>query len=222
MASSVFDMIGPIMIGPSSSHTAGVVRIGNVFKQLISRDQKAIEVTFYNSFATTYKGHGSDRAIVAGILGFPTSDARIRESELLAQELGYKIVFKTVSNSSTHHPNTIMLTSEQDGETTTLIGESLGGGVINISQVNGYKASFDGALQTMVIEAVDKPGVIAFVADVIAHDGANIASMTVSRKAKFGTASHIVEVDNPIRQSTIQYLQSFDWINSLTIIEAIS
>ena len=215
-------MIGPIMIGPSSSHTAGVVRIGNVFHQLVSNSARKVEVTFYNSFATTFKGHGSDRAIVGGILGYKPSDERIKESVEFAKGEGYLINFKTVGNSSTMHPNSIMLETVIEDKQYSLLGESLGGGVINVARVNDYKSSFDGSLQTLIIEAVDKPGVIAFVADVLAHDGANIASMTVSRKARHGTACHIVEVDNPVRTTTVHYLKSFDWINSLTILESIS
>src|SRR5690606_5352913 len=140
--SSVFDMIGPVMIGPSSSNTAGVVRIGRVARRLLSARPDQAEITFYNSFARTYEGHGSDRAIIAGLLDFKTDDKRIRDALELATNEGLEYTFKSVGNASTLHPNTVRLVMKKDDRQVEVVGESRGGGLINISEFNGFKADF--------------------------------------------------------------------------------
>src|SRR6187402_970944 len=138
--SSIFDMIGPVMIGPSSSHTAGVVRIGRAAYKLLGGIPEEAEITFYNSFARTYEGHGSDRAIIAGLLDFKTDDKRIKEALELAtaEKLNYK--FKSIANASALHPNTIRLLLRKGERKIEVLGESKGGGLINIAEVNGFKA----------------------------------------------------------------------------------
>src|SRR5688572_23063259 len=130
--SSVFDMIGPVMIGPSSSHTAGVVRIARTAIKILGGTPESVQVVFYNSFARTYEGHGSDRAIIAGLLDFKTDDKRIKEALEIADEKGLKYHFKSVGNASTLHPNTIKLVLRKGEETLEVVGESRGGGLINI------------------------------------------------------------------------------------------
>jgi L-serine dehydratase len=131
--SSVFDMIGPIMIGPSSSHTAGVVRIARAAIRVLGGIPDEANVIFYNSFAKTYEGHGSDRAIIGGLMDFKTDDIRIKDALELAKEKGLIFNFKSIGNSSVHHPNTIKLQLKKGERQVEIIGESLGGGVINIS-----------------------------------------------------------------------------------------
>ena len=128
--SGIFDMIGPVMIGPSSSHTAGVVRIGRVAKRVFGASKKieSVEITFYNSFARTYEGHGSDRAILAGMLDYKTDDERIREALSLAEKAGIDYKFKSVGNASTFHPNTVKVEIFGGGESVEVVGESKGGG----------------------------------------------------------------------------------------------
>ncbi len=140
--SSIFDMIGPVMIGPSSSHTAGVVRIARVATRLLKGKPRSALITFYNSFARTYQGHGSDRAVVAGLLDFKTDDKRIKNSFDHAEKAGLKYQFKPVGNASLFHPNTIRLNLQSSDGSVEVLGESLGGGVINISEVNGNSANF--------------------------------------------------------------------------------
>ena len=216
-------MIGPIMVGPSSSHTAGVVRIGLMARKILGSIPSAIEIVFYNSFATTYKGHGSDSAIVGGILGYMPDDEKIKTSLEEIETLGIPLHFKQVGNASTMHPNTIevRLTAE-DGHTQTILGESLGGGIINIANVGGYQSMFDGNLHTLILKADDKPGVIAFVADILAHEGCNIASMSVSRQSKNGEACHFIEIDTPPRPLTISFMKSMSWLKSLNHVSPIS
>lgn len=216
--SSIFDMIGPVMIGPSSSHTAGVVRIARAARKILGKQPEEAVITFYNSFARTYEGHGSDRAIIAGLLDFATDDKRIKEAFEHAKERGMKYILKSVGNASTLHPNTIRVQLKADGKTIEVVGESLGGGVINISQVNGFTANFSAQLHTMIILADDTKGSIAFIADVLAHDDCNIATMTVSRKGKNDLACLCIEMDSGINDITIAYLRALRWVKEVTYV----
>ncbi len=213
--SSVFDMIGPVMIGPSSSHTAGVVRIAKAAIKVLGGIPNEAEVIFYNSFARTYEGHGSDRAILAGLMDFNTDDKRIKEAIELAEKSGLKYHFKSVGNASTLHPNSIRLVLTKGDRTVEVLGESRGGGMINIAEVNGFKADFTANLHTVIIFADDIKGSIAFIADVIAHDDCNIATMSVSRKGKNDLACQVIEMDSGIKPVTFEYLKSLSWIKEV-------
>src|SRR5687768_1848569 len=216
--SSVFDMIGPVMIGPSSSHTAGVVRIARTALKLFGGKPDEAEIIFYNSFARTYEGHGSDRAIIAGLLDFKTDDKRIKDSLELAGQAGLHYKFKSVGNASALHPNTIKLTLRKGDRTVEVLGESKGGGLINIAEVNGFKADFNASLHTLIITAGDVKGSIAFIADVLAHDDCNIATMSVSRKGKNDVACLVIEMDSGLKPVTLEYLRSLNWIKEVIYI----
>jgi L-serine dehydratase len=216
--SSVFDMIGPVMIGPSSSHTAGVVRIARAAIKLLGVLPTEAEITFYNSFARTYEGHGSDLAVVGGLMDMKTDDKEIKHSFELAKQKGLKYKFKSVANASTMHPNTIKLNLKSDDQQIEVVGESLGGGIINIAQVNGFKADFSTNLHSVVITAEDVKGSIAFIADVVAHDDCNIATMSVSRKGKNDLACLVIEMDSGIKPVTLEYLKSLSWVKNLIYI----
>lgn len=216
--SSVFDMIGPVMIGPSSSHTAGVVRIARAAYKLLGGRPDEAEITFYNSFARTYEGHGSDRAIIAGLLDFKTDDKRIKEALDIARAEGLQYRFKSVGNASTLHPNTIRLNLKRGNDILEVVGESRGGGLINISEVNGFKADFGANLHTIIVTAEDVKGSIAFIADVVAHDDCNIATMSVSRKGKNDVACLVIEMDSGIKPVTLSYLQSLSWVKQVIYI----
>jgi L-serine dehydratase len=216
--SSVFDMIGPVMIGPSSSHTAGVVRIARAAVKLLGGSPDEAEITFYNSFARTYEGHGSDRAIIAGLLDFKTDDKRIKDSLTLATAQGLTYRFKSIGNASTMHPNTIKLNLRKGEKKVELIGESRGGGLINIAEVNGFKADFSANLHTLIITASDVKGSVAFIANVLAHDDCNIATMSVSRRGKNDVACLVIEMDSGIKPVTLSYLQSLSWVKEIIYI----
>lgn len=216
--SSVFDMIGPVMIGPSSSHTAGVVRISRAAIRVLGGIPDEANIIFYNSFARTYEGHGSDRAIIGGLLDFKTDDERIREALILAKEKGLVFHFKSIGNSSVHHPNTIKLNLRKGEKKVEVVGESLGGGLINIAEVDGFVANFSAQLHTLIIKAQDVSGAIAFISSVIAQEKTNIATMSVSRKGKNDLACHVIEMDSGIRTITIDYLKSLPWIKELIYI----
>lgn len=216
--SSIFDMIGPVMIGPSSSHTAGVVRIARAAIKILGDIPEEAEITFYNSFARTYEGHGSDRAIIAGLMDFQTDDKRIRESLEIAQERGLKYHFKSVGNASALHPNSIRVRLTKGMKTVEVLGESKGGGIINIAEVGGFKADFSASLHTLIIFADDKKGSIAFIANVLAHDDCNIATMSVSRKGKNDQACLVIEMDSGIKTVTFEYLRSLSWVKEVIYI----
>lgn len=211
-------MIGPVMIGPSSSHTAGVVRIARAALKLLGSVPDEAEITFYNSFARTYEGHGSDRAIIAGLLDYKTDDKRIKDALELAKEQGLVYRFKSIGNASTLHPNTIKLNLRKGEKTLEVIGESRGGGMINIAEVDGFKADFSANLHTIIITANDVKGSIAFIADVLAHDDCNIATMSVSRKGKNDVACLVIEMDSGIKPVTLAYLQSLSWVKQIIYI----
>jgi L-serine dehydratase len=219
--SSVFDMIGPVMIGPSSSHTAGVVRIGRAAMKLAGAMPTEAEIIFYNSFARTYEGHGSDRAILAGLMDYKTDDKRIKESIDLANAAGLHYTFKSIGNASTLHPNSVRLKLKSPVREVEVVGESKGGGLINIAEVDGFKADFSANLHTIILFADDTKGSIAFIANVLAHDDCNIATMSVSRKGKNDKACMVIEMDSGIKPVTFDYLNSLGWVKEVIYIPQI-
>lgn len=216
--SSVFDMIGPVMIGPSSSHTAGVVRIARVAIKILGNIPEHAEVTFYNSFARTYEGHGSDKAIVGGLLNFKTDDKRIKTAFDHAKEQGLRYQFKSVGNASTMHPNSIKLVLTKADKKVEVIGESRGGGVINIIRVNGFVTNFSASAHTLIVFAKDQKGSIAFISDVISQDDINIATMSVSRKGKNDMACLGIEMDSGLRDISLQYMRHLGWVHEVIYI----
>jgi len=213
--SSVFDMIGPIMIGPSSSHTAGVVRIARAAVKVLGAIPDEAEIIFYNSFARTYEGHGSDRAILAGLMDFSTDDARIKDAIAIARERKLHYHFKSVGNASTLHPNSIRLRLKKEEREIEVLGESKGGGMINIAEVNGFRADFSTNHHTLIAFADDVKGTIAFIASVLANENCNIATMSVSRKGKNDLACQVIEMDSGIAPLTLAYLRQLSWMKEL-------
>lgn len=216
--SSVFDMIGPVMIGPSSSHTAGVVRIARAGIGVLGGLPQKADITFYNSFARTYEGHGSDKAIIGGLLNFKTDDKRIKNAFDYAEEKGLVFTFKSVGNSSTHHPNTIKMKLTLGEKEVEVIGESLGGGVIKITEVDGFDAAFTASMHTLIIKADDTKGSISFISNILSNDQCNIATMSVSRKGKNDLACHIIEMDSGLKPLTLEYMRSLTWVKEITYI----
>lgn len=216
--SSVFDMIGPVMIGPSSSHTAGVVRIARVAIRILGEKPEHADITFYNSFARTYEGHGSDKAILGGLMDYKTDDPKIKQAIELAKQVGLSYKFKSIGNASVYHPNTIKVNLTKGEKKVEVIGESLGGGLINIAFVDGFTADFTAQMHTLIIKAHDVSGAIAFISSVIAQEKANIATMSVSRKGKNDQACHVIEMDSGLQPITIEYMKSLPWIKEIIYI----
>lgn len=219
--SSIFDMIGPVMIGPSSSHTAGVVRIGRVANRILGATPIKAEITFYNSFARTYEGHGSDRAVLGGLMGFKADNPQIKESLDIARERNIDFSFKPIGSAAIHHPNTVHIHAWSDQKEVTLLGVSKGGGLIKITEVNGFSCNFSASGSTLIITAQDKHGAVAFISSVLSEVGCNIAEMTVSRKGRNQDACHFIDMDSPPTQVSIDFLRSLSWIRELRYIESI-
>jgi len=213
--SSIFDMIGPVMIGPSSSHTAGVVRIGRAARSIFGKQPEIATITFYNSFARTFEGHSSDRAIVAGLLNFATDDPRIKAALDLTQKFKLEVHFKSVGNASTMHPNSIAVDMVSGKNSMKIVGESRGGGVIQIVNIDGFDANFSTSLYTLIIKAHDIKGSIAFMANVLSQADCNIATMTVSRKGKNSLACQVIEMDSAVNDVTLNYLSSLTFIEEI-------
>lgn len=213
--SSIFDMIGPIMIGPSSSHTGGVARIGRVARGLFGRQPEQAVVTFYNSFSRTYEGHGSDRAIIAGLLDMKTDDERLKNAFDFAVEANLKYTFKAVFNASALHPNSIKVEMTAGERKMSVMGVSRGGGLISIVEIDGFPCNFSAQSPVMVIKAADTNGSAAFITNVIAHEDCNIATMTINRSGKRALAKLVIELDSPIRSLTLDYLKSLNWVREV-------
>lgn len=215
----VFDVIGPIMVGPSSSHTAGALRIAAMVNRMANSPIVKVEFTLYGSFAQTYQGHGTDRALLGGILGFDTSDLRVRDSFKLADEAGIEYTFIPDAETETEHPNTILIrASTKQGQKIAVIGESTGGGAIRIIRINDIKVSFTGEYYTIVIEQDDAPGVITTITSIISEFGINIAFMRVYRQQKGGRAFAILEADEPIDEAVTAKLLSCVYVKDVSII----
>lgn len=216
---NVFDIIGPIMVGPSSSHTAGAVRIGRVARMVIGETPSEAIITLYGSFAKTYQGHGTDKAIVAGLMDFDVADERIIRSLEIADEKGIKITF-IKSEEESIHPNTVKIDlKSKDGKHALVTGCSIGGGSIEIVNVNGVEVNFTGEYYTIIITHQDAPGAIARVSEVLASKRINIAFMKVFRKLRGQEAIMVIEADQPIDDETAILIENLNMVNTASIIK---
>lgn len=193
---SVFDVLGPNMIGPSSSHTAGAAIIAYLAQKMIAPPLRRADFRLYGSFAKTYRGHGTDRALVGGILGFSADDERIRDSFALAKQQGLEFRFIPDETETDVHPNTVEIRMENAaGRVMTVRGESLGGGKVRIVGINGVKVDFTGEYNALIVVQRDKPGVVAHITKILSGRDVNIAFMRLFREQKGYTAYTIVESD---------------------------
>ena len=193
---SVFDVLGPNMIGPSSSHTAGAAVIAYLAQKMINGPLVKVSFTLYGSFAQTYRGHGTDRALLGGIMGFSTDDMRIRDSFEIAAERGLEFSFTPNEIETDIHPNTVdILMENAAGQQMKIRGESLGGGKVQITRINQVKVVFTGEYSAVIVIHQDKPGVIAHITKCLSDRNVNIAFMRLFREKKGHTAYSIVESD---------------------------
>jgi len=218
MAVGMFDMLGPITVGPSSSHTAGAVRIGLACRSILKEDVKKAKITFYGSFATTYKGHGTDKAVVGGLLGFGTADLRVRDSLTLAPEMGLEFSIRTEDNPR-YHPNTVYIEAESEHNSVTLRASSIGGGAIRLTEINGFEVSVNCNADTLIVFGRDVIGVFHSISGVIREAGYNIATIYLNREKRAGDTVIILETDVPIDEHTINTIQNLDNIIGVVAIE---
>jgi len=194
----IFDILGPIMVGPSSSHTAGAVRIGNMARSLLGSEPKAVEIGLHGSFAETGRGHGTDRALVAGLLGMKPDDLRIPRSFELAKQKGFAFSFRNVELKEAH-PNTALLTiSDGAGRTLEMQAASTGGGRIRVDRLDGIDVNFTGAFNTLIIHSTDVPGKLAEVTRELEQGNVNIANMNLCRAKRGGSVLMVIETDQKV------------------------
>lgn len=218
MSSSIFDVIGPVMIGPSSSHTAGAVRIGNFARALAGEMPRIVDIHLHGSFAATGKGHGTDLALVAGVLGLQPDDPRIKEAFELAREQGVTVNFAKTDIKGAH-PNTARLVvTPVQGSVVDVTASSVGGGEIRVVSISGFPVELSGRYPSLIAAYKDRPGMVAKVGAALAAHGVNIAYMRVSRRDRGDTALMVVETDQPIPQQVVDELLSsgdaMEWVRT--------
>ena len=213
----LFDILGPVMIGPSSSHTAGAARLGKIAMQIADKDFYEVDFLLHGSFASTYKGHGSDKALVAGVLGMDPEDANLRISFNLAKKENLQYNFIPTDLGSAQHPNTVKIVFKyKDKENYYVTGSSIGGGSIIITDINGVPVEFTGNMSTIILTYDDRKGVVHQVSSILVKHELNIGTMTVSRTD--GIATLICEVDNNMDEETMNEIQALEDINYMKLI----
>lgn len=216
---TIFDIMGPIMVGPSSSHTAGAARIGFITRRLLGVQPVAAELLLHGSFAATGAGHGTDRALVAGLLGLGPDDPRLPRSFELAREAGMALTFgKTVLRGA--HPNSVLLrVTAPTGRVLEVVASSLGGGRVKVCSIDGLEASFTGDLPTLIIRNRDTPGIVAEVAGVLSRQQVNIATMQLYRDMRGGLAAMVLESDQAIPAAAVEELRTFPGVVRLVYLD---
>lgn len=218
----VFSIIGPSMVGPSSSHTAGAVRIGRAARRIFGAFPEQAEIVFYGSFADTYRGHGTDLAVVGGLMDFPTDDMRIRNSIDLAEAAGITLTFKTAQNVA-FHPNTVMLKlKDENGREDVVVGASIGGGNVEILGVNGFNVKFTMNYPVLIVFHQDTRGMVAQITRILDGGGVNIGYMDVDRKGRGGEAITVVETDEPVPDSLMEHIRSLESVHRVVFADITS
>lgn len=217
----VFDVIGPIMIGPSSSHTAGAARLGKIAKTIVNKPIKSVTFLLHGSFKETYKGHGTDRALVAGILGMEPKDDRLKTSLDLAVEEGIEIDFQPADLGQVH-PNTVkFLITDCDDNNWEVLGSSIGGGLVAIHEINGNKVKITGEHPTVITCHDDIPGTVSKISALFYSNNINIAHMTLVRSQKGKDATMTIEVDSRISDEIVEDIKSVEGINRVIVINSL-
>ena len=213
---NLYDIIGPGMVGPSSSHTAGAVKIGYVSRKLMAQPIVKAQILLYGSFLATGKGHGTQIAIVAGLLGMKTDDCRIPDSFRLAKETGMEISFGEAELKAAHPNSAQLILTGADGRQLEIVGESIGGSRINIASIDGLSANFSGDYPTLIVHNLDQPGHVAEVTSMLSHKSVNIATMQLYRAGRGGHAVMVIECDQEVPKESIQWLAHLEGIEKVT------
>lgn len=213
---NIFDVLGPIMVGPSSSHTAGACRIGYVARQLLNEPVTKAAIYLHGSFLKTAQGHGTDRALVAGLLGMKPDDIRIPDSFDYAKKEGMKFVFHPIELKGVHPNSCQLVLSGKKTKEQTIIASSLGGGIIKICSIDGLAANFGGDYPTVIVHNDDLPGHVTEVSSVLAKHHVNIGTMQLYRDNRGGRAVMIIECDQEVPKEAIKQIQSYPGIHKIT------
>lgn len=213
---SVFDIIGPTMVGPSSSHTAGAVRIGLVARGLFAEMPDQVDIYLYGSFMETYKGHGTDVALVGGLLGYDTDDDRLPTSIQTAEAMGIRINFIEMKEERSH-PNTTILHMRKGDKDISVEGISIGGGNIEIVAINGFKITLSGNYPALLVFHQDTFGTIGKVANILGEHSINVGSMQVSRKEKGDQALMTFELDDAIDDEILTQIRQVEGVVTVSL-----
>ena len=213
---NLFDIIGPVMVGPSSSHTAGAVRIGYISRKLLGEDVAKAEIYLHGSFALTGQGHGTDKALVGGLLGMFPDDESIPNSFAIAKERGMEFFFRE-KHIRDAHPNTVqMFLTGVSGRKLDIVGSSLGGGRICITKIDGLDANVTGNLPTLIVHNLEQPGHVAEVTSMLSHKSVNIASMQLYRSHRGGNAVMVIECDQEVPMESVNWLRKLEGVEKVT------
>jgi len=217
---NIFDVIGPVMIGPSSSHTAGAVRLGNLALAILGEPIKNAVIGLHGSFAQTYRGHGTDLALVGGLQGWATDDGRIPKAFEEAEQAGITISFKVINLGDLAHPNSVKFwLTGVDDKACNVTGISIGGGRVCITNIDDFPVEFNGDFPAILTMHHDRPGTIALVTSILSAHGVNVAQMKVFRKQKGGLAAMILETDQPIDDAEFHAIGKLPHIESVRRIQ---
>lgn len=217
----IFDVLGPIMIGPSSSHTAGAARLGKIARTIVNKPIKDVTFLLHGSFKETYKGHGTDRALVAGILGMMPDDERLRDALLIAEKEGLEVHFLPADLGQVH-PNTVkILMTDCDDINWEVLGSSIGGGLVEIYEINGNKVKITGEYPTIITCHDDIPGTVSKVSTLFYDNDINIAHMILVRSQKGKDATMTFEVDNNVSEELIAAIKAVEGVNRVILINSL-
>lgn len=217
----IFDVLGPIMIGPSSSHTAGAARLGKIARTIVNKPIKDVTFLLHGSFKETYKGHGTNRALVAGILGMMPDDERLRDALLIAEKEGLEVHFLPADLGQVH-PNTVkILMTDCDDINWEVLGSSIGGGLVEIYEINGNKVKITGEYPTIITCHDDIPGTVSKVSTLFYDNDINIAHMTLVRSQKGKDATMTFEVDNNVSEELIAAIKAVEGVNRVILINSL-
>lgn len=215
---NVFEILGPVMVGPSSSHTAGAVRIGLMTRKLLAQQPVEAVIGMYGSFAATGRGHGTDRALVAGLLGMRPDDMRIPDSFRYAKEAGFQFSFETIQLREAH-PNSVMIRVRgEKGRELTVQASSLGGGRIMINRLDDIDVNCTCEMPTLIVHNMDQPGHVSQVTTMLSQNSVNIANMSLYRNKRGGRAVMVIETDQPIPEESIRWLEHLEGVLKVTYI----
>lgn len=215
----LFDIVGPVMIGPSSSHTAGAARIGRITRQLLGEEVVTADIAFHGSFAKTWRGHGTDRAILGGLMGMEVDDERLRNSRQLADRSGLRYTLRTVFLGDAHANSVLLCVQGQSGKSLCVQAASLGGGRISVEFINGLEAGFSGDYPTLVVGHQDSPGVISEVTRCVSQASINIGTMRAFRSRAGGEASMVLELDGLPPAGLLDSIRALPHVLNVTMID---
>ena len=213
---NLLDIIGPVMVGPSSSHTAGAVKIGRVSRKLLAEEVKEAKIYFHGSFLATGKGHGTDKALIAGLLGMQVDDPAIPDSFRITGERGMDFSLEGIDLGDVHPNSVKMNLTGVSGRTLEVVAASIGGGRIQICELDGITANFSGDYPTLIVHNIDQPGHVTEVTSMLAHKGVNIATMQLYRKSRGGSAVMVIECDQEVPKESLAWLERLEGILKVT------